>query len=348
MLVGLEDEEGYVEDFGAAHGEEDEVQQGGQAGESLRGPDPSAAQDVDVEDEDYEKKMLRSEIAKKSKPIKSYRESPNEEGLHEIYDYIQANGKMTVPEAARSLADIMEDDLRDKIRSKWSYMALQWKNMKKAGDEQEERRQREEELLDEEENESKVLNARKRKRVKSAYTDAKYDSAFILNVMSNYEDDPDRHPDEPTQYIRRRPDYRSETVSRLYEEIDKISDPLLDKEKAMITRRNGTVIKNSKPPVARFLVNCIRAWQVSSELLETHPKWFNSKRVAKSGLLWGDPEDPQEEKPKKKQSSGGNLKEGILKKKKTINKDRKERIAKADEKLQELLGDDNLENVFDA
>ncbi|KAG6880633.1 hypothetical protein C0993_005365, partial [Termitomyces sp. T159_Od127] len=133
----------------------------------------------------------------------------------------------------------------------------------------------------------------------------------------------------------------------LYKEIDKISDPLLDKEKVMITRKDGAMIKNFKPPVAHFLTNCICAWQVNLELLETHLK-FNSKCVAKSGLLWGDLEDPQEEKPKKKQSSGQNLEEGILKKRKTINKDRKKRIAKADEKLQELLGNDSLNDIFDA
>ncbi|KAG6869495.1 hypothetical protein C0992_002939, partial [Termitomyces sp. T32_za158] len=85
-----------------------------------------------------------------------------------------------------------------------------------------------------------------------------------------------------------------------------------------------------------------------------HPEWFDGKRVVKSGLLWGDPEDPQEEKPKNKQSAGrdgaiGNIAEGVSKKRKGIDlKDRKERIAKADDKLQQLLGDDNLDDLFEA
>lgn len=115
----------------------------------------------------------------------------------------------------------------------------------------------------------------------------------------------------------------------------------------MTMRKDGAMIKNSKPPVAQLLVNRIHAWQVKPELLEEHPSWFDGKRVARSGVLWGDSEDPPEEKPKKRQS-GGDIDEQSNKRKKDENQERKDRIIKADEKLKRLIGDDSINDIFDA
>lgn len=54
-----------------------------------------------------------------------------------------------------------------------------------------------------------------RKRTISQYADPKYDGAFILNAMSDYEDDPERLQGEVNVYIARSPDYRSDIVSSL-------------------------------------------------------------------------------------------------------------------------------------
>ena len=48
----------------------------------------------------------------------------------------------------------------------------------------------------------------------SQYADPKFDSAFIINAMSDYEDDPEQDPNLPKVWLRRVPDYRSDTVSK--------------------------------------------------------------------------------------------------------------------------------------
>lgn len=60
------------------------------------------------------------------------------------------------------------------------------------------------------------MEQRERKRVGSAYTDGKYDSAFTLNAMSDDEDECDPDDDKAKQFISYAPDYRSVEVSLLY------------------------------------------------------------------------------------------------------------------------------------
>lgn len=55
-----------------------------------------------------------------------------------------------------------------------------------------------------------------------------------------------------------------------------------------------------EPLQARKLSTRIRAWQVSSDALTANPHWLTTNRVAKSGIAWGDDEDPVEEQESKK------------------------------------------------
>ncbi|EGN95380.1 hypothetical protein SERLA73DRAFT_16144, partial [Serpula lacrymans var. lacrymans S7.3] len=61
----------------------------------------------------------------------------------------------------------------------------------------------------------------------SWYEDSKYDVAFIINAMSDDEDDPDWRPTsaEIKNYISHAPDYRSPLLHQILTEIDKIPDP---------------------------------------------------------------------------------------------------------------------------
>ncbi|RDB19450.1 hypothetical protein Hypma_013500 [Hypsizygus marmoreus] len=291
---------------------------------------------------------------------KPYGDPSNAPGLATIFAHIRSMGVAMVPEAKQPLATILDDDLKERICLRYNYLSKLRKEALKKQEDLAERQRREEELDDqaiEEMNDIKllkrsqknsraeaILNARKRKRVKSEYTDPKYDSAFILNAMSDYEDDPDRRPDEATYFIRRAPDYRSEEVVKLYEEIDKIPDPVPDKEKAIKTRRNGPNINGAEPPVARNLANRIRAWQVKPEILEKNPHWMGT-RIAMSGIAWGDAEDPQDEKTDRKR--GGIMEDPKVKKIRRLNSAGGKRVEKANEKLASLLGDGELENMFD-
>ncbi|KAJ7120570.1 hypothetical protein C8R43DRAFT_900610, partial [Mycena crocata] len=171
----------------------------------------------------------------------------------------------------------------------------------------------------------------------------KYDSAFILNAMSDYEDDPDQDPEKPITYIRRIPDYRSQLVSTLYADIDKITDPSPDKESAMKCRKEGPPV-NAEPPVARALKNRIRAWQVKPELLTENPHWIG-RRVASNGIAWGDAEDPVEEMQIKRKSDEMGGKPGIAKKRRP-NAETRKKVSGAVDKLNTLLGDETVDSVF--
>jgi hypothetical protein len=81
---------------------------------------------------------------------------------------------------------------------------------------------------------------------------------------------------------------------QLYVDIDKIVDPMPDKEKPMKNRKDGPVLKDAEPPNARLLKNRIRKWQVRPELLEANPHWLGS-RIAENGVAWGDVTDPVDE-----------------------------------------------------
>ncbi|CDO73341.1 hypothetical protein BN946_scf185008.g104 [Trametes cinnabarina] len=146
---------------------------------------------------------------------------------------------------------------------------------------------------------------RSRKRVGSQYEDPKYDAAFLVNAMSDDEDDEDSPfvDRKATGYVSRAPGYRSQIVQELYDHIDACKDPHPDKDRAMVPRVRGSAKLDAAPPRANKLSSRIRAWQVNAAYLEDHPDWLVTGRVAASGKAWGDLEDPQEdEKPGKKKA----------------------------------------------
>lgn len=63
---------------------------------------------------------------------------------------------------------------------------------------------------------SQALKQRERKRELTEFKDPKYDAAFTINAMSDYEDDPERIAGEPTCYIARAPEWRSTLVSKTW------------------------------------------------------------------------------------------------------------------------------------
>ncbi|KAF8868105.1 hypothetical protein BD779DRAFT_1684714 [Infundibulicybe gibba] len=147
--------------------------------------------------------------------------SLNKPGIKEVFTYLRGMGEKRFPEAKKVLAQISNDDLMDRIHAKYTYMSSEWKKVKKANEAAEERQKHEEEMEElngEDEEDRKVLNrsqknsqaeavlsARIQKRPQSQYTDAKFDSAFILNAMSDYEDDPEQSTTTPTCFVQRAP-----------------------------------------------------------------------------------------------------------------------------------------------
>ncbi|KAF8997091.1 hypothetical protein BDQ17DRAFT_1248961, partial [Cyathus striatus] len=186
----------------------------------------------------------------------------NSKPLNEILQYICVNGASMDPLVKPALEYVNDTELKARLTKKFYYMASEWKKVN-AG----------EDTLDEEEETGKslaranhnthtqaILNARIQKRALSEYRDLKYDSAFILNAMSDYEDNLNQEKKKPMKYVRRPPDYRSAIVRAV-------------------------------PPISKMLLNHIRAWQVKPELLEENKHWIG-QHVAPSGIVWGDEKDP--------------------------------------------------------
>ncbi|KAG1813653.1 uncharacterized protein BJ212DRAFT_1482552 [Suillus subaureus] len=111
------------------------------------------------------------------------------------------------------------------------------------------------------------------------WQDPKYDSAFILNVMSDDEDDPEQHPGEARTFLTMEPEWRSLELSMLFTAIDEW--------------RRAAEQKTGPPPLAQTLATHICSWMVKTVILEENADWFDSGRVAHSGEAWGE-EEPRE------------------------------------------------------
>ncbi|GBE85855.1 hypothetical protein SCP_0803770 [Sparassis crispa] len=265
----------------------------------------------------------------------------NSSGLDDIFASIRATGAARVADAVPELRRICDRDLKVKIKAKFIYMAREFRKSERQAAEHENIEAAAEEEVEEEEEEeaeeagadgehqargtrqkatepvievdrahknscvASKLQGRVRKRQNSIYTDKKYDSAFMINAMSDDEDDPTWSHGEVKRYISRAPGYRSETVKQLYISIDAIADKDPDKAKAATTRIRGPEYPDAVRPKAKKLANRIRAWQVNDVLLAENQHWLTSGRVAISGWLWGDDEDPEDSELKRKSVEAG-------------------------------------------
>lgn len=84
-------------------------------------------------------------------------------------------------------------------------------------------------------------------------------------------------------------------VQELYDTIDAILDPNEACAQKASVRKKGKVDTDAIPMMATSLKMRIRAWQVDAALLQQNPNWLVSKRVVRSGIAWGDENDPSED-----------------------------------------------------
>lgn len=174
----------------------------------------------------------------------------NQVAYQEILQHVKHNGSALCPAAAQGLREILEGDLASRVEQRMKYIlktaaaaardaqtSVRAQTADRDGDDDEaeqgdgEGEQRENALKRSKKNArvqsvSKLtarrhkslnhlqkLEQRERKRVGSAYTDAKYNSAFTLTAMSDDDDDPEPEDGRAKRYISHAPDYRSNEVS---------------------------------------------------------------------------------------------------------------------------------------
>ncbi|KAF9002712.1 hypothetical protein BDQ17DRAFT_1356705 [Cyathus striatus] len=131
----------------------------------------------------------------------------NADGVKDVLTYMRTYGVTKVPLVKAALEYLTDEELQERLLDRLQYIAR-------------EKRKADQDSLDEEDSgiarathnsrAKAVLDSRIRKRANSQYKDSKYDSAFILNAMSDYEDDPQQDDKKPTVYLRCPPDYRSD------------------------------------------------------------------------------------------------------------------------------------------
>jgi hypothetical protein len=86
----------------------------------------------------------------------------------------------------------------------------------------------------------------------------------------------------------------------MFAEIDATADP---KPSNQFTRRIRGDTKDKAPPATKSLQGRARRWMVDTDWLTNHPEFDLPMRIADSGKLWGDANDPEETAALIKQSA---------------------------------------------
>ncbi|GJE95315.1 hypothetical protein PsYK624_114990 [Phanerochaete sordida] len=249
----------------------------------------------------------------------------NAKNIDDTLTYIRSNGAGAVPEAGPTLQIISNADLRERIVSRLGTMNKAMKSLlpgaggrpsgkltvgKVAAAEGVEDGTQEEgegtgtvELQEihlaktawKNSRALKVLEQRIRKRKTSAYTDPKYDRAFTVKAMEEYEAVAAQQGDVPgtERFVTHAPDYRSQLLIDCYADVDAQPDPELHRMNGTVVRIQGAPLVDFAPPSSRLVKHRIARWMVKPELLVEHPGWLKD-RVCENGVLWGDATDPQD------------------------------------------------------
>ncbi|KAG2353481.1 hypothetical protein BDR07DRAFT_1496188 [Suillus spraguei] len=280
-------------------------------------------------------------------------DSINTTGLQRVVDRIRLVGPQMGDAAKGILSAILPGQIEKNVRTKYMRMAGEYRK----ADKKRKRVDEDDDLgddveivdggLDRAHMNSRVqskLDARKRKRRSNEcdgkWQDHKYDSAFILNAMSDDEDDPEQRPGEARTFLTMEPEWRSLELSTLFAAIDEVKHPRPDQAKLAKLRRRTDEQKTGPPPLARTLATRIRSWMVKTDILEENADWFDSGRVAHSGEAWGD-EEPRElvkdRKGKGKAWDSGTVKKVIVRQRNTVDEASMSVLETAQQKLGEIL-----------
>jgi hypothetical protein len=90
-------------------------------------------------------------------------------------------------------------------------------------------------------------------------------------------------------------------VNRMFTEIDAVVDP---KPSNQFVQRIRGEIKEQPPPATKSLQGRARRWMIDGDWLANHPEFDLPMRIADSGKLWGDMNDPEETAALIKRSAG--------------------------------------------
>jgi len=142
-------------------------------------------------------------------------------------------------------------------------------------------------------------------------------------------------------------------LSELFAAIDAVRDPWPDQARLAKTWIRSNEKKKGDPPLSQTLATRVRSWMVRTELLLQNPDWFESGRVAHSGMAWGEEEEEPKElvKDRKGKGKAGSKKLFIRLPRPRVNDGEAEAtmnvIVAAQNKIGEILdGADNADMLF--
>ncbi|KAF8119205.1 hypothetical protein EV363DRAFT_1298025 [Boletus edulis] len=289
-------------------------------------------------------------------------DSANTTALKKVVEHIQMTGNQMSTVTNTTLAQILPGEIEKAVRAKYMRMAAEFRkaDKKRKRDEEDDLESEVEVVdvaLDRAHMNSRVqskLDARKRKRLSNEcppqWKDAKYDTAFILNAMSDDEDDPNHITGQPRAYVTKEPEWRHLQLSELFSAIDALKDPRPDQAKLAKTRIRSTDKKLGPPPLARTLATRVRTWMIKPELLQKNPDWLTTGRVATSGEAWGEeaPKELEKDRKGKGKAIEGDSKRIIFRRKIGEDGSSKYVVETARSKIGEILGErETADDLFD-
>ncbi|KAG6894905.1 hypothetical protein C0992_004025 [Termitomyces sp. T32_za158] len=125
----------------------------------------------------------------------------------------------------------------------------------------------------------------------SPYRSSKYDSAFVVSLMSDDEDEYDENGKPTNRFISRAPLYRSQEMIDLLAAVDTVR---IDIPKRYTIRVRGEPVDIPPKKSAKVEFRA-RRWMVDEAWLaqEKNQQWDKESCIIESGKAWGDEEDPE-------------------------------------------------------
>ncbi|KAG6895008.1 hypothetical protein C0992_003535 [Termitomyces sp. T32_za158] len=126
----------------------------------------------------------------------------------------------------------------------------------------------------------------------SPYRDPKYDPAFVVNLMSDDEDEYNENGKTTKRFISRAPLYRSQELIKLLATIDAVP---FEGPKRYLERVRGLPI-DVPPKRSNKMELKARRWMIDEAWLAKpeNQKWDDESRIVDSGKAWGDDNDPED------------------------------------------------------
>ncbi|KAL0948124.1 hypothetical protein HGRIS_010741 [Hohenbuehelia grisea] len=225
-----------------------------------------------------------------------------------ISEQLKSNGAQFQLAMAAAIAAVSDDDRLDSVKTQFIALYTKVKSTQKnqpaapQGDDGEHAPQ----VLSTSAKQTRArgkLKVRLRKReamaLESEWRDKKYDTAFVTTLMSADEDEVDEHGKLTGRYVSKAPIYRSEQLKNLLENVDAVEDPKPSTKYKLRVRGEPVDIP---PAETKSLANKVCRWMVDNDWLKENTGYDVPSRLAASGRLWGDEDDPEEVEAEQKRA----------------------------------------------